>query len=394
MKRIIVILTAASLVFGLAACAKTPAAETTAAPETVEETTAAAEAAAETEAAPAEKEGFVGMANPMVEADSTAIGEQLDIHVDAGQIDPDAKCFIISKKLAHIVWTQKNVNNEDVEFTLRATKDAELAPTMHGIHDSNMSEPVITEVPLTDTKMLELTFTEAKTEKYGIYTWKDGQIFYSLTYNKDMSQMALSEILDRVMDATGIRWHKEHITALPGITELDNCMVNAYFDKTKISCENGVYTAEFECYEKELFDMVEIHLMQEGDTITIEDDEVIEIHKIDRNAKDGHIVINGGIDFEDGLELAPGDGGTYVVFGLDDCPSYHFIGKKVLELAKDVALTDTADIENKCVEKKVEGDEAVVKHLQENAYIDPPARGCMICIDGGKVVEIQISYVP
>ena len=327
MKRIFVILTAASLVFGLAACAKAPAPVTTAAPETVEETTAAATEAAQTEAAPAEKEGFVGMANPMVEADSTAIGEQLDIHIDAGQIDPDAKCFIISKKLAHIVWTQKNVNNEDVEFVLRATKDAELAPTMHGIHDSNMSEPVVMEVPLSDTKMLELAFTEAKTEKYGIYTWKDGQIFYSLTYNKDMSQMALAEIMDRVMDATGIRWHKEHITALPGITELDNCMVNAYFDKTKIKHENGVYTAEFECYEKELFDMVEIHLMQVGDTITVEDDQVIEIKKIEKNGGNGHIVINGGVDFEDGLVLAPGDGGTYFVFGLDDCPSYHFIGK-------------------------------------------------------------------
>ena len=404
MKRIFVILTAASLVFGLAACAKAPAPETTAAPETVEETTAApkttaaesaaATEAAQTEAALAEKEGFVGMANPMVPVDSDAFDEQLGFHIDAAQIDPDAKCFIISGKLAHIVWTQKNVNNEDVEFVLRATKDAELAPTMHGIHDSNMSEPVVTEVPLTDTKMLELTFTEAKTEKYGIYTWKDGQIFYSLTYNKDMSQMALAEVLDRVMDVTGIRWHKEHITALPGITELDNCMVNAYFDKTKIKHENGVYTAEFECYEKELFDMVEIHLMQEGDTITIEDDQVIEIKKIEKNGNNGHIVINGGVDFEDGLVLAPGDGGTYFVFGLDDCPSYHFIGKKELELAKDVVLTDTADIENKCVEKKVEGDEAVVKHLQENAYIDPPARGCMICIDGGKVVEIQISYVP
>ena len=205
---------------------------------------------------------------------------------------------------------------------------------------------------------------------------------------------SLAEVLDRVMDVTGIRWHKEHIPALPGITELDNCMVNAYFDKTKIKHENGVYSAEFECYEKELFDMVEIHLMQEGDTITIEDDQVIEIKKIEKNGNNGHIVINGGVDFEDGLVLAPGDGGTYFVFGLDDCPSYHFIGKKELELAKDVALTDTADIENKCVEKKVEGDEAVVKHLQENAYIDPPARGCMICIDGGKVVEVRISYVP
>ena len=399
MKRILAIVTGACLVFCLAACSAAANTETSAAkaPETAATeaaTTAATEAATEpaTEAA-VEAEPFAGMPNPMVEVDTYAFGEKLGIEINANQIDPGAKCFIISDKLAHIAWTQKNVNNEDVEFTLRATKDAELAPTMHGIYDSNMSEPVVTVVPLTDEKDLELTFTEAQTEKCGIYTWKDGQIFYSLSYDKDMSQMALSEVLDRVMDATRIRLHKEHITALPGITELKDCTVNAYFDKTQIKSENGVYTMKCECYEEELFDMVEIHLMQVGDTITIEGDEVIEIKTIE-TGKNGNIIINGGIDSEDGVELAPGEGGTYKVFGLDDAPSYRLIGSGEFELAKDVTLTDTADIENHCPEKKVEGDEAVVKHIQENAYIDPPARGCRICLDGDKITEIAISYVP
>lgn len=413
MKHLLKLIITVCLVFCLTACgenrepaaapaaenaAETAAVQTTAAPAATEAQTTAAPAAteAQTEASAAATTAVpsAGMANPMVEADSTAIGEQLGIHIDAGQIDPGAKCFIIGGKLAHIVWTQKNVNNEDVELVLRATKDAELAPAMHGIHDADMSEPVVTEVPLTEEKQLELTFTEAKTEKVGIYTWKDGQIFYSLTYDGDMSQMALAEILDSIVLATGIRYHKENITALPGISELSDCIVNAYFDKTQIRNENGVYIMKCECYEEEYFDMVEIHLMQEGDTITVDGDEVIEIRTIERRSDSGDIVLNGGIDSADGVVLSPAGGGTYRVRGWDDCPSYRFLDEKEFELLKDVVLTDTADIDNRCVEKKAEGDEAVVKHIMDNEYIDPPARGCRIRLEGGKIAEIAISYVP
>lgn len=402
------ILLGTCLAAGLCACAaKTdiPASPAeTAAPQTEAVTEAAAETAVETvteAVSEAETGSLIGMANPMVPVDTMAFEEQLGFDIRGDQIDPDAKCFIINGKMAHITWTQKNVNNEDVEFVLRATKDAELAPAMHGIYDSRMSEPVTNEVPLSDTKTVSITFTEAQTEKYGIYTWKDGQIYYSLTFNKDMSQMALAEILDRVMDACRIRLHNEHVVPVGGITELKDCIVNARFDKNEITCstpkEGGsgsVYRMNCECYEEELFDVVEIKLLQEGDTITVEDDQVIEIRSLKKDANGGDVVINGGIDSEDGLVLSPGEGGTYHVRGLDDCPSYHFLGRKEFELAKNVVLTDTADIENRCPEKKVEGDEAVVKHILENDYIDPPARGCRICLEGETITEIEISYVP
>ena len=131
MKKVLCITLAAVMVLSsLTACSDNSAAVETAAPETAAPETAA-ETVAETKA---ETEQMAGLANPMVEiSDPAEFEKQLGIHIDPKEITNEYKMFIIDGKLAHVVWTQKNVENEDVELVLRATKDPEIAPTMHGI---------------------------------------------------------------------------------------------------------------------------------------------------------------------------------------------------------------------------------------------------------------------
>ena len=400
MKKLTAIVLVMSLAAGLSACAANGTTETAA--ETVAEikaaeteaakTEPAAETEAVTEAAGNKAEGFVGMPNPMVPVEGfPEFKEQLGITVYADRIDPDAKCFIIAGNLADIQWTQENVNGEATKLDLRATKDAELAPAMHGIYDANLPAPTVSVVPLTDDKNLELSFTESS-EGTGIYTWKDGQIFWSLTFGKGFSQMTISAVLDRIMDATGIRWHKENLKALVGITEADNCTVPAVFDKTQILEENGVYRVKCDLYEEELFDAVEVSLMQVGDKMTIQGDTVIDITSLEEG--DGGIIVNGGVD-NGGFLLVGAGGGTYKVREASDAATYRLIETKELPFDKNILLTDKADYNNSFTEKKIEGDANVAKHIRESEYIYPGALGSTtVSIDNGKIIDIKIVYVP
>ena len=407
MKKIVSVILAIMIAASLCACAGkaapkeassgTEAAQTTAAQTAAAQTTAAPETTASAEAESAEAEEperiSAGMPNPVVEVEDCSIYEdKLGIYIDPSVITENYKAFIIAGNLASIVWTQENGNGEETEFCLRATRDAEVAKTMHGIYDADMSEPVTTTVPLTDENDIDITFMKANTEDFGIYTWKDGQIFYSMTYDKEMSQMALSEILDRVMDAARIRYHKHVVSALPGSESFDDCIMPVSFEKEGITEKDGKYFLECEVFEEEYFDMVEIHLLQPGDSIVISGDEVYEIETLERDAS-GDLVINGGIE-NGGVSLAPGEGGTYVMHGPDDIKSYRNRGKHTFEVSEDVVFTDTADIEHGMEEKVFKGIDETRKHLAEADYFTTFFYSTSVRTENGVIAEIREVYVP
>ncbi|MDO4938925.1 MAG: hypothetical protein Q4E54_03090, partial [Lachnospiraceae bacterium] len=188
MKKIVSIIIIAAMVMSASACAKKDTAEPAAAEpaaEAVLEPAAEtpAETSADTVTEAVKEEEPVGLANPMVGiTDPAEFENQLGIAIDPAQIVYDTKLFIINKDLAHIAWTQKNVNDEDVDFTLRATKNAELGPNCHGIQGE-----------LTKLNDIEIqgaqgpvTITVSEQGGYTVYTWKVGDTYYSLTYNNDM----------------------------------------------------------------------------------------------------------------------------------------------------------------------------------------------------------------
>ena len=385
MKKALSIILVAAMIIVMVACAKKD--------NTAEITT---EAAAETAAQPeteAAKEEPVGMINPMVEInDDKEFETQLGIKIDTSQITAQKKLFIINKDLAHVTWKQTNVNNEEVEFTLRATRNTELGPKSHGIQGE------LTKINDIEVQGVNgpVTITAASQGNYTIYTWKVGDTFYSLTYDKSMSQMAMAEVLDQVMFATGtMALPQKEVLPEPTFVDINNPedrIYNVLVEKGGITETDGRYTMDCEIYEKELFDVVSVHTLNPGDTITISGDMVITVNTVEE--KDGEIIINGGDEGDGGCILSPGEGGTYIYRGYDDIPSFSYMGKVTFEIADDVVLTDTSNIEDGCKEVVVTGAKDVADYLANSVYARLTPTSGSIRTENKKVVEIKTWYTP
>ena len=184
---ILIMSLAALAAFALAGCQQKAEAET--------EETEAAEAG--------ETKKGVTMPNPMVGVeDDEAFEKELGIKLDTDKLPVEpSEMYIIGENLADVRFTLPNVENEDIEYCLRATKEADKAETMHGVYDSDMEEvnTIETEVDGETTSVKELY---ANTESTYIYMWQWGEVYFSLTYKGTVSQMQLAEILDSCMAAT------------------------------------------------------------------------------------------------------------------------------------------------------------------------------------------------
>lgn len=345
----------------------------------------------EAETAP-EKDSAAGMPNPMVEINDPAEFEkQLGIAIDPSQITSDTKLFIIDKNLAHIAWTQKNVNNEDVDFALRATKDPELGPVCHGIQ-GDLKKLNEIEINGNDGPVTMTCFEQGN---YTIYTWKNGDVFYSLTYDKSMSQMAMAEILDQVMFATGIMTPVRTVFPIPTTVDLENIADGVYpvfVDDDGIYEENGKYYMDCEVSTVEYFDAEDMHSLKPGDEIVIGGDNYSEIKTVEE--KDKRIVINGGDPDNGGIEFRLTDAGNYVFVDFDDYPSYTVHGMTTLEIADDAVLTDTSDLDKRCEKIIVTGPKEIKEHLASSEFARLMPGAGNIRTENKKVVEMETWYVP
>lgn len=389
MKKLLCIIFSVFIMLLIVGCADKTEPET-AVPETQAEIVS--ETVPEAASAPKEEKS-AGLANPMVEVpDYGVIEDQLGIKINTNKIVTKKKLFIINKELAHIVWNQKNVNNEDVEFVLRATKNPELGPVCHGIQGE--ISPINTiELTATDGSKVDLCCGE--NGGYTIYTWKYGDTFYSLTYDKSMSQMAMAEVLDQVMFATGTVIPVKSVLPLPEAVDVSNIadgIYSVFVPEDGINESDGKYILTCDVYTRELFDVIDVHTLNPGDTVTIGGDLVITVETAEE--KDGEIVINGGDEGDGGCILCPNEGGTYVYRGPDDIASYSLHGTAVLEIADDVILTDTSDIDNGCREVTVNGAADAVDYLTAHQYARLTPSSGSIRTENQKVVEIKTWYTP
>ncbi|MDO4939994.1 MAG: hypothetical protein Q4E54_08575, partial [Lachnospiraceae bacterium] len=226
-------------------------------------------------------------------------------------------------------------------------------------------------------------------------TWKVGDTYYSLTYNNDMSQMAMAEVLDQVMFATGTMVPSKAVVPLPYEVDVNNIEDGIYpvlVEEDGIKEADGKYTMDCEVYTKELFDVVDVHTLNPGDTVTIGGDMVVVVNTVEE--KDGEIYINGGAEENGGCILHPGEGGTYYYRGLDDYPSFFNHGKTTIEIADDVVLKDTSNLDDGCKEVVVSGAKNVVDYLAASTYARLSPGAGTVCVENKKVVEITTWYTP
>ena len=139
----------------------------------------------------------------------------------------------------------------------------------------------------------------------------------------------------------------------------------------------------------------DIDALQEGSVLRIHDQGDTTVTKltvtsIDRDADNGYVTINGGIE-AGGVELTL-DHDVYRTMTFDDYPVYYEMGEKTLPLAEDVVLKDSsADPQAEAVETT--GASAVAAAI--NADPDNwTVYNTTLVVQGGKVQEVRRIWVP
>lgn len=142
-------------------------------------------------------ENMVGMPNPMVEVESTEeMAAATGIWMDASQLMLEAPEMVAINSMGQISFTLKNVNDEDVIWTLRFTQDSALnasAESFAGIYDEKL-----TKLESIEMEWGTLLFQEAKTLGYSLYFWNLNGIYYALSISGTYSQMQFAAVMDRV----------------------------------------------------------------------------------------------------------------------------------------------------------------------------------------------------
>ena len=130
----------------------------------------------------------------------------------------------------------------------------------------------------------------------------------------------------------------------------------------------------------------QLRIHDQGDTTVTK----LTVTSIDRDADNGYVTINGGIE-AGGVELTL-DHDVYRTVTFDDYPLYYEMGEKTMPLAEDVVLKDSsADPQAEAVETT--GADAVAAAI--NADPDNwTTYNTTLVVQGGKVLEVRRIWVP
>lgn len=159
------------------------------------------------------------------------------------------------------------------------------------------------------------------------------------------------------------------------------------FNATDIDLEDGEIT--FKAYSMDLYDSAQISMLQMGDTLLYDGQEII-VETIED--KSGDLYINGGLD-GGGCVLVSNEGGTYVARKENDAATYSEIGTLTLPISESTHIKDSYSDPNS--PKEVAYDEI-------QSYLDKLDGGATmytffsttIEISGGKVVGIERAWTP
>lgn len=139
----------------------------------------------------------------------------------------------------------------------------------------------------------------------------------------------------------------------------------------------------------------DIDALQEGSVLRIHDQGDTTVTKltvtsIDRDADNGYVTINGGIE-AGGVELTL-DHDVYRTVTFDDYPLYYEMGEKTMPLAEDVVLKDSsADPQAEAVETT--GADAVAAAINADAD-NWTTYNTTLVVQGSKVLEVRRIWVP
>ncbi|MBR5230201.1 MAG: hypothetical protein IKW01_05015 [Firmicutes bacterium] len=124
---------------------------------------------------------------------------------------------------------------------------------------------------------------------------------------------------------------------------LDNCTLAVSFEEGDAYVDdNGAMQLDVTVYTYDLYDMVDIAALKEGDTIVIRDEEVA-VESLE-TLESGLIFINGGME-NGGYDLYTDESGVYFEHGFDDAKSYYPVGEATIRVSADFQFADSYDQE-------------------------------------------------
>lgn len=172
------------------------------------------------------------------------------------------------------------------------------------------------------------------------------------------------------------------------LNHLEDCIIAVSLDKGDVYRDkSGAVQMDVTVYVYDLYDMVDIALLKEGDTILLRQKEVV-IDSIERK-DNGAVLINGGLDVG-GYELYTSGNTVYYERGYSDTKFYYELGKVTLPVSDKFIYNDASDLDK----------DAVIYHAEDflkdtvglKYYFGP--NNTTIQIEGGYVTEMTMVYVP
>lgn len=118
---------------------------------------------------------------------------------------------------------------------------------------------------------------------------------------------------------------------------LVDCTVPAAFTSRDLNAADSTLTMTV--FNEDLYDAVDVHQLQAGDTLLFQGRTIVVATIDDSN---GLLTINGGIE-QNGACLQPAEGGTYRGLLLDDHSVYTQLGRATLPVARNLVVVDCGE---------------------------------------------------
>ncbi len=172
------------------------------------------------------------------------------------------------------------------------------------------------------------------------------------------------------------------------MNQLDNCTVAVSFEEGDAYVDDtGIMRLDATVYTYDLYDMVDISLLEEGDTIVIRNQEV-EVTTLERT-EHGLVIINGGEE-NGGYDLFTDDSGVYYEMGFNDTKAYYPLGEATIRVSVDFNFYDNSDIE--AGEKMFYPRDFLIDDA--GIRYDFNANNTTIVIEDGQIIAMNRIYTP
>ena len=168
---------------------------------------------------------------------------------------------------------------------------------------------------------------------------------------------------------------------------LNDCTVAVAFSASDFNWQEG--SLRLTVYREHLYDAADISRLQVGDTIVYEG-HALPVESIE--AKDGFVVVNGGIE-QGGAELTAHEGGTYRATTFNDHSVWQETGTTRVPLAADFVLTDCGENPTDIGDTIREGQKAYIDRLPDYRQDFYPTN-TKVRIENGMLKAVNRRWIP